>query len=256
MTKRNFLKKFNILLFFLFVFLISSSTVFSKNRPNEILIFAGAGMRVPLLEIGNVFEKDHGIKVIYDFAGSGRLGNKILVGQKPDLFIPGSDRWAKILIKKGYIENYQPIAYHTPVIITPKGNTGINSLKDFMIPENKVALSDSKAAALGSICSAIFKKSGTEESSINIRARGVTVKQLVFWVEGNNVDGSIVWRADAIQSGKVRIVSIPDEYNVTNIIPLCKIDKNDAAVNEFVTYLMGPEGMKCFEKHGFKTVSR
>ena len=52
---------------------------------------------------------------------SGRLGNKILAGQKPDVFILGSEKWAKIL-QKTILKNCTSIAYHIPVIITSLDN--------------------------------------------------------------------------------------------------------------------------------------
>ena len=110
--------KSKILVLCIWICLISSP-VFSQTESREILVFAGAGMRLPLNDIGKKFGSLHGIKVLYDFEGSGRLGNKVLVGQTPDVFIPGSDKWAKILKEKGYVDNYTPLAFHTPVIITP-----------------------------------------------------------------------------------------------------------------------------------------
>ena len=103
------------------LFFLVCSTAFAKADSRELLVFAGAGMRVPLDEIGKRFEEAFGIRVIYDYQGSGRLGNKILVGQTPDVFIPGSDKWAKILKKKGYVNDYIPSAYHTPLSLPPKG---------------------------------------------------------------------------------------------------------------------------------------
>jgi molybdate transport system substrate-binding protein len=205
-----------------------------------------------LREIGNSFEKKYGTKVVYDFAGSGRLGNKILVGQIPDLFIPGSAKWAKILKKKGDILKYPPIAYHTPVIITPEGNGKIKSLQDFMNNDNRIVLGDAKAAAIGGISVKIFQKARLDESKMNIKARGVTVKQLVLWIEGNNADASIVWRADAVQSAKVRIVPISAEHNVTDIIPLCRMAKHKKAATQLSNYILSPEGKQIFNKHGFK----
>lgn len=246
--------KYKVLVLSILICLISSN-VFCQSESKEILVFAGAGMRLPLSEIGKSFEKKYGVKVVYDFAGSGRLGNKILVGQTPDIFIPGSDKWAKILKEKGYIRNYTPVAYHTPVIITPSGNGKVKTLKDFINPDNRIVLGDAKACAIGGISTKIFKKAGLDESMMNVKARGVTVKQLVLWVEGNNADASIVWKADAVQSGKVRIVSIPAEYNVTNIIPVCQVAEHKEAATQFVNYVLGSEGKEIFKKHGFKVVN-
>lgn len=242
-------------LFLTVLFCLISSNIFAQTESKEILVFAGAGMRQPLREIGNSFEKKYGTKVAFDFAGSGRLANKILVGQIPDVFIPGSAKWAKILKAKGYILNYTPIAYHTPVIITPEGNGKVTSLHDFMNHENRIVLGDAKACAIGGISAKIFKKAGFDECEMNIKARGVTVKQLVLWIEGNNADASIVWRADAVQSAKVRIVPISAEHNLTDIIPLCLMAKQKEAVPQFVNYFLSSGGREIFKKHGFKTTN-
>ena len=151
----------------------------NTKKLNEYLL------RVPLSEIGERFEKLYGIKIIYDFGGSGRLGNKILVGQSPDVFIPGSNKWAKILKKKGYIEGYSPIAYHTPVIITPKENSKVNSLDDFSDIGNRLVLGDARAAAIGGASAAIFKKAGIAESRMNVRALNRAILAcMLFSTEG------------------------------------------------------------------------
>ncbi|QTA79592.1 Molybdate ABC transporter, periplasmic binding protein [Desulfonema limicola] len=241
--------------FFFIMFCIIPSTVLSWTE-SEILVFAGAGIHKPLNEIGKIFEEKNKIKVIYDFAGSGLLGNKILIGQKPDIFIPGSDKWAKILQQKGFIKDYIPIAFHTPVIITPKGDNRINSLKDFVKPDNKIVLGDVKAAAIGDISSKIFKKAGIDESKINVAARGMTVNQLIFWIEGNNAHGSIVWNADAVISGKVKIIDIPEAYNIINIVPVCRINEHKEAVSKYVDYILSPEAKEIFKKQGFKVIEK
>jgi molybdate transport system substrate-binding protein len=247
------LKKYKAFLVTLLVCLISS-TAFAQKESKELLVFAGSGMRLPLNEIGERFEKLYGIKIIYDYGGSGRLGNKILVGQSPDVFIPGSDKWAKILKKKGHVRDYTPVAYHTPVIITPEGNGKVNSLGDFLDSNNRLVLGDARAAAIGGASGTIFKKAGLEESRMNVRAKGQAVKQLVLWIEGNNADASIVWKADAVQSGRVRIVGIPEQYNVRSIIPVCQMVKHKKETNEYIHYLLGIEGKTIFKKHGFEVV--
>jgi len=228
-----------------------SSTVFAQKELKELLVFAGAGMRAPLSAIGEKIEKIYGIRIIYDYEGTGRLGNKILAGQSPDVFIPGSGKWAKILKKKGYVKNYSPLAYHTPVIITPAKNSKVNSLDDFANSSNRFVLGGVKTCAIGGASAEIFQKAGIEQSGMNIRALGVSVKQLVLWVEGNNADASIVWKADAVLSGQVRIIAIPEQYNVTSIIPVCQMVKHKKEANKYIHYLLGVEGKLIFKKYGF-----
>ena len=162
MKRSVHLKKYKVFLSVLF-FLISS-IAFARDDSKELLVFAGAGMRLPLTDVGEDFERKYGVKVLYDFEGSGRLGNKILVGQSPDIFIPGSDKWSKILKKKGYVKDCAPVAYHTPVIITPKGNSKVNSLGDFLDSNNRLVLGDDRACAIGGVSAAILKKAGLDVS--------------------------------------------------------------------------------------------
>ncbi|WP_457571992.1 molybdate ABC transporter substrate-binding protein [Desulfovulcanus sp.] len=220
---------------------------------DTLLVFAGAGMRMPLSEVANLFEKQHKIKVIYDFEGSGRLGNKILAGQKPDVFIPGAKKWAKLLKEKGYVQDYEPIAYHIPAIIAPLDNTKVNSLLDFPKKDVRLVLGDGKACAIGRVSSRIFKKAGIDETQLNVVARGMTVKQVLHWVEGKNGDAGIVWHADAVQSGKVRIIDIPENINCIDIIPVCNMKKSQhpQITQKYINYLLN-QGKEIFYKYGFK----
>jgi len=227
---------------------------FAQDPAAELLVFAGAGMRRPLVEIGTLFSRQTHIKIVYDFEGSGRLGNKILVGQKPDVFIPGSEKWAAILKAKDQIQAYTPIAYHTPVIITPPGNNKLASLMDFRNGSNRIVLGDVKTAAIGRVSEQILRKAGLDVSTLNVKARGLTVKQLVAWIEGSNADASIVWQADANQSGKVKTVAIPENCNVIARIPVCRLNGAKPEASVFVDYLTGFESKSVFSKHGFRTV--
>lgn len=247
------MKKISILLLASLICLITTNSL-AKNEVKEILVFAGAGMQAPLDEIGKKFEAQYGVKVIYDYEGSGSLGNKILAGQEPDVFIPGSEKWAKLLKEKGYVRDYQPIAYHTPVVITQPENSRIKSLKDLADPNNSIVLGDIEAAAIGEPSSAILKKAGIEESKMNIKARGITIKQLVLWIEEKNADASIVWNTDARQSGKVKIIEIPKEYNSTHMIPICRMKKDNQQISQYIQSVLSAEGKEIFAKHGFEVV--
>lgn len=219
---------------------------------DSLLVFAGAGLRVPLDEIGTRFAAESGIEVVYDYEGSGRLGNKILAGQKPDLFIPGGLNWAKLLAEKGHVTRYRTIAYHIPVIVTPLNTNKVNQLQDFMQNDIRLALGDADACAIGKADASIFKKAGLDETKMNIVARGVTVSQLVAWIENKNADASIVWEADARKSKKMRMIPIPEAINHIEEIPVCEMANppHPQASEKYAKFLLG-EGKEIFKAHGF-----
>jgi molybdate transport system substrate-binding protein len=219
----------------------------------EIMVFAGAGMRLPLNEIGRGFNEKYQVEVVYDYGGSGRLANKILAGQA-GIFIPGGEKWAKILKKRGFLEDYSPLALHIPVIITRPADNRIKSFADFSDPNNRIVLGDAKACAIGLATTVILEKAGLAENELNLKARAITVKQLVHWIENGNADASIVWQADALQSNRVKIIEIPRSINYLEIIPVGWTAKAKPEVFLYIQYLLSAEGRAVFGQYGFTEV--
>ncbi|EAT16863.1 molybdate ABC transporter substrate-binding protein [Desulfuromonas acetoxidans] len=238
-------------IYLILIFVLVANSGFAA----ELLVFSGAGMRVPMQELGKKFSDETGIDVAFDFDGSGRLGSKMLLGVKPDLFIPGSNKWAQRLKKEGLAEECVAIAYHIPVIITPKGSHKVQSLSDLTLPSVKLALGDLKAAAIGRNNKRLFEKVGLDPAAMNIVARGINVKQLVSWVETGSVDASIVWAADAFQSGQVETIAIPPDVNQIDTIPFCRLKSpgHPVEANLFWQYML-VEAPAVFSRHGFKAI--
>ena len=244
-----------IKVFILLVMLLITSSAIAKD---SILVFAGAGMRDPLIKAGKIFEERFGIEVIYDFEGAGRLSGKILLGQRADVFIPGSLQWADQLREDdGYVLDYKKIAKHIPVIITAKGRKNIKGLDAFNRSDITLVLGDERACAIGRVGKEIFKKSKQKESNMNIKARGATVKQLVLWVEMENADASIVWLADARQSKKVDIICIQEEFNLISAIPVCfmRDAPSPKQAENYIEFLLS-EGINIFSECGFEVCSK
>jgi molybdate transport system substrate-binding protein len=239
------------MLFWLIVFILISGNCTAQ----ELLVFAGSGMRAPLEQLGQDFSRETGIGVVFDFDGSGRLGSKILLGIKPDLFIPGSDRWALKLKSEGYVEDCLAIANHTPVIIRPKGNNKVEGLSDLTRKDLKVALGDAKSAAIGRINQRLFKSAVIDPQQVNVVARGINVKQLLSWVETGSVDAAIVWQADAFQSQKVETIAIPAKVNPIDCIPVCLLKKSEhpEAAARFWNFLR-TRSQSVFAMHGFNVI--
>ena len=119
----------------------------------------------------------------------------------------------------------------------------------------RIVLGDAKAAAIGVASGIILKKANLDESAMNIIARGMTVKQLILWIEGENADASIVWRADAVQSGRLRIIEIPDKWKDEYIIPVCQMMNEMGAGSDYIDFCLN-EGKAIFAKHGFNVVRK
>ncbi len=125
-------------------------TTTSGSPQESILVYAGAGLKAPLDEIGSVFTKKYGIAVQYNYGGAGTLVSQMNLSKKGDVFMPGSTVEFKTAKDQGLVNASQIVAYHVPVIVVQKGNPkNITSIRDFARPGLKIALGDVNATAIG-----------------------------------------------------------------------------------------------------------
>jgi len=229
----------------------------ATETPQSLHVYCGAGMRMPMDEIGLLFEEKYGISINYNYAGSNTLLSQMELTQKGDIYMPGATYYFDVAKEKGFTDYEQLIAYHVPVIAVPKGNpANISSMGDLAKPGVKVILGDSKAAAIGKLGNKILEENEIYEAvEKNIIARGATVNELVVYVSMNQADASIIWEDLVVNSEKIDTVAIPCEQNIIKIIPIGTLtfsEKNDAA-KKFVDFVASAEGKMIFEKHGFTT---
>lgn len=81
------------------------------------------------------------------------------------------------------------------------------------------------------------------------------VRQVLTYVETNNVDAGIVYKTDALISQKVKILASAETNSHTPIIYPLGVIKNSRYPKEaqlFYEYLQNETSIKTFEKFGFK----
>ncbi|ACX72937.1 molybdenum ABC transporter, periplasmic molybdate-binding protein [Methanocaldococcus vulcanius M7] len=242
--------------------LASGCTQKTETKEEVIHAYVGAGMQKPMDEIGKMFEKKYGIKLEYDYAGSGYLYSKILASNEGDIFMPGAYFYIGKLEKKGYILKYENFTKHIPVIVVQKGNPkNITCLEDLEKPGVKLALGDDDIA-IGRTVKKILQKAEnynpgiSEKINKNVVVRGATVKQVLMYVIEGDVDAAIVWRADAVENkDKVDIIPIDPKYNVIKTVPIAilKTTKNKENAEKFYNFVL-TDGKNIFKKYGFEII--
>ena len=242
--------------------LASGCTQKSETSEEVIHAYVGAGMQKPMDEIGKLFEEKYGIKVEYDYAGSGYLYSKILASNEGDIFMPGAYFYVGELEKKGYILKYTNYTKHIPVIVVKKGNPkNITCLEDLGKSGVKVALGDENIA-IGRTFKKILQKAEKDDPELpekinkNVVVKGATVKQVLLYVMEGQADAAVVWRADAVENkDKVDIIPIDPKYNVIKTVPIAilKTTKNKESAEKFYNFVL-TEGKEVFKKYGFEVI--
>ena len=75
----------------------------AQRQGEEILVFAAASLREAMEELGAGFERDTGVRVVFNFAGSNDLAHQIMATRGPDLFLSASKAWMDTVQSAGRV---------------------------------------------------------------------------------------------------------------------------------------------------------
>jgi len=222
----------------------------------SILVYAGAGLKAPLDEIGPLFTEKTGIAVQYNYGGAGTLVSQMNLTRKGDVFMPGSTTEFKTAKSQGLVNESKLVAYHIPVIAVQKGNPkNITTLADFARPGLKVALGDANATAIGKASTKMFAALNISAAvEKNVVSRTPTINELTVIMQTGQADAAVL-TLDQYDAKTMDMITIPLSQNVVLITPIgaTTFSQNTDAANQFVSFVASDDGKAIFAKHGFVT---
>ncbi|WP_231702797.1 molybdate ABC transporter substrate-binding protein [Desulfocucumis palustris] len=221
--------------------------------------YVGAGLKEPFSEIAALYEQKTGVKLETSFNNSGALLNQMETAKKGDIFMPGSMPYIQKAKEAGYLgEMAGPIAYHTPAIITPKGNPAhITKIEDLAKPGVKIIMPDKEATAMGKTAFKIFDKLGitaqVEKNILTYAETPMKVAEMLMLGQGN---AGITEISMYKNRDKLDVIEIDPGVNMPEEIPcaLLTFSTQQEQAKDFLEF-MKQEGPAIFAKHGFKTGS-
>ncbi len=226
-----------------------------RTSEQRLKMYAGAGLRKAVQALEAAFEKQSGIQLEVDYAGSGIAISRAREDKAADLFMPG-DVWYVDRLHEltGNVVEKTPVSYFIPVIIVHKGNPkNIIGLKDFLRTDVTSAMGNPDACQIGRLMKKIFKKNNLDYTKMTPKL-SLTVNELGVWVKMKNVDMSVVWDAIAenIKDSTDKIM-IPPEKNIISrvVIGTLKTSRNPQAAQKFVRFLQGKEARRILSEKGY-----
>ncbi len=221
-------------------------------------LYCGAGIRPPVKELVEEFEKEHGVTITVDYAGSEVLLGRIKLSGKGDLYMPGDVHYVELAKQAELIASSEPVCYFVPVILVQKGNPKkIHTLEDLTRADVKVGLGDPKVCAIGRKASKIFAKNKIDEAQVNVKYRSATVNNLGTQIKLDSLDAVIVWDATAAYfAADADVVTIPPEQNVISkvAIGVLKSAEYPELARKFVKFITSERGQEIFKKHHYTLV--
>ncbi|HPD09908.1 MAG TPA: molybdate ABC transporter substrate-binding protein [Methanoregulaceae archaeon] len=225
-----------------------------QPKAGSLYVYSGAGLKAPMLEIGETFQNMTGVRVEYNFQGSGALISQMELSRKGDVFIPGGTPDYTAAQNRSLVTEPRYIAYHIPVIAMKKGNPkNITSINDFTKDGVRLALGDPSATAIGKSTVKLLKGHGiTEAVEKNVVTRGATNQELVTAVVMGTADATIT-TLDMINPETMDFIPIPVEENLALIIPIgtTTFTDQETLARMFVDFVASDRGKAIFVRHGF-----
>ncbi|MTV49201.1 molybdate ABC transporter substrate-binding protein [Heliobacillus mobilis] len=231
----------------------------STVKSNSVLFaYVGTGIKEPVTELAQMYEAKTGTKVEMTFNSSGALLSQVETAKKGDIYLPGGMPYVEKAKNAGHVsETVGPIAYHVPVIMTPKGNPAqIKSLKDLTRSNVKLILPDTEATAIGKSALHIFEKAEISKDVLkNVQAYVETAPKVLTTLQLGQGNAAIGEYSAAVKAkDMVDLIEIDPQFNEVEQIP-CAVLTYSNQQTEATNFLdfMAKEGPKVFEKYGFKT---
>ncbi|UCG49546.1 MAG: molybdate ABC transporter substrate-binding protein [Phycisphaerales bacterium] len=231
----------------------------TRGGSAELVLYCGAGIRPPVDEVIAAFEKQEGVKVVPDYAGSEVLLSKIKVHRRGDLYMPGDKYYVDKAEEAGMISSRRPVFYWIPTILVRKGNPkNISGLVDLQKPGLKVGLGDPNACAIGRTADMLLSKTGISRESLkeNLVYQSLTVNELGVQIQAGSLDAVIVWDAMARYYAEYGDqIAIRREQNVISTVDIgvLKFSKDSELAERFIAFITSGAAGEIFAKHGYET---
>lgn len=229
------------------------------SKVKELLLYCGAGIRPPVAELAETFGREHGVKIITDYAGSEVLLSKIKLVRRGDLYMPGDKHYVNQAARENMILSQKSVCYFVPIIFVQKGNPkNISSLKDLLKPGIKLGLGDSNACAIGRTTKKILAKNNITWKDVekNLQFQSQTVNELGMQIQAKALDAVIVWDAMARYYAEYGDeVPIPPEQNIISTVDIgvLSFTQSRSLAQKFVDFVVSEKGREIFKKYNYRT---
>lgn len=244
-------------------------TASSSDGKTHLLILAAAGLREPMEQLADRYEREHGVRVDIQFGGSNSLLNQLQVDRitAADLFLAADQSYTRLAVEKGLARDALAVATQRPVVVVRKNSAvQIQSLEDLFADGLRLSIADPEQASIGRTVRASLAALSPEHwkrLEQQVERWGVfkpTVNDVAGDVQIGAVDAGIVWDTTVSSPAYRRtlnVIELPELSSRPEQVTLAVLvrSKQPAAARAFAEYLTDPDrGLPVFRAHGFGPV--
>lgn len=236
------------------------STNQSPPAPSTpIMVAAAASLTDVLTEIQALYEQTQpGIKVQYNFAGSGTLRQQIEGGAEVDVFFSAAAAQMDRLQAQDRLApgTRRDLLKNRLVLIAPRQTKApIAQVQEIATDKvQRLAIGNPQSVPVGQYTQAVLLKTGLWPQVQSKTVFASNVRQVLQLVESGNVDAGIVYLTDAKKSKKIRTVEVISETLHPPIVyPIAALrdSRKLSQAQDFVQFLSSQAVEPIFIRAGF-----
>lgn len=226
----------------------------------SLTVSAAMSLKNAFEDIGRVFEAKHGgVKVYFNFAGSGTLSRQIESGAPVDVFASASVRYMDEVEGKGFIigSSRRNFAGNTIVLIVPSTSRfQISSLRGLLnAGVRRIAIGNPGTVPAGRYAEEVLKHFELRDKLGDKLIFAGNVRQVLDYVARGEVDAGMVYASDVrVRPKEVKVVvTAPVESHKPVVYPVAVIkgSENKALAGEFIDMVTSESGQKILRNDGF-----
>jgi molybdate transport system substrate-binding protein len=199
----------------------------------ELVVFEAASLKDAFARLAQRFEKEHpGVKVVTNATGSQELRAQIEHGAGADVFASADCKHMDALLSQGLVAAPAVFTCNEPVVVVRAAlASSLKTLAD--LPRAERIVIGTPEVPIGAYTVQILQNAaaryGTDfpkRVEEKVASRELNVRQVLAKVALGEADAGIVYRSDALAAGgKVQVIAIPPELNVTAEYPIARLQK-------------------------------
>ncbi|RXJ01912.1 molybdate ABC transporter substrate-binding protein [Anaerobacillus alkaliphilus] len=236
---------------FCLVVIISGCATVEKKP--ELHIAAASNLVQAFTELGEEYEKETNVKIVFSFGSSGQLTEQILNGAPFDIFAPASP---------SFYRNFHTEALLDDQPVFALGRIGVATLReqDFTITKLedllddaiiKVAIANPEHAPYGLAAKQALEQAGIWDDIEEKLVYGRNISDTFTLLETGNVEAAFI--ALSLKDEKVNFMLIDDHMHevLEQPISVLSTTKYQEEARQFIEFLFSEEAQIILEKYGY-----
>ncbi|MGM8211323.1 molybdate ABC transporter substrate-binding protein [Virgibacillus sp. W0430] len=230
-----------------------------NNEKVKLTVSAAASLADVMEEMKEAYEADHNVRIIYNFAGSGKLAHQIEQGAPADVFISASEKWMDLLEEKELIEQAtRDNITRNKLVLIGKINTAdqIESIDEIANQTiDQIAIGNPESVPAGQYTKELLISLGMWDELQEKFVLAKDVRQVLTYTETGNVNVGFVYKSDARISDAVTIIEEVDEKHHKPIIypgAIVSDSDNKEEATAFLDFIRSSSGQDILNTYGFQ----